>query len=84
MLHGRIALAWRTRVNYIELAAMFGQIFQRVGPMKLEGIMRLRLDINADNFESGAMVADPSSASAAKEIKKAFRAHSDIMLIRYA
>jgi hypothetical protein len=47
---------------------------ERVGPDEREGVVRLRLDIDADNLEAGAMQPHAGAARLAEEIKRE-RAH---------
>lgn len=56
-------------MNYIELPPMFFEKRERVSLMKLERVARLRFTIHAHNIKPCHVVAHPSAARAAKEIK---------------
>jgi len=65
-----VRLTGRARVDCVELAAVRGEVFERVALNEGERIPRLRPDVHAHNLEAGAGVAHCRTASAAIQIQQ--------------
>lgn len=68
----RVRLAWWAGPNEVKAIEWEGQ---RIALVKLEGIVGLRLNIDADNLKARPMQAHASPASAAEQIKCAQLPH---------
>src|SRR5205823_4469292 len=67
--HRRVRLAWRTSMNGVERR----EIHRRVQSIALDEpkrIARLRLDVDANHVETGAVITDRATASAAEQVQK--------------
>jgi hypothetical protein len=56
-------------VNHIKLPPVLRNIFQRIGLVELEGIVRLRQVIHADNRESCTVIAHRCPACPTEQVK---------------
>jgi hypothetical protein len=59
-------MAWRGGVDRVERPAVVLHELDGVGAVELERIPRLRCQIDADDVEPGAVVADGAAAGAAE------------------
>lgn len=64
-----VLVARRTRVNRVKLIGVRGEILKRIAQNKLEGITRLRRDINSDDGEPGAVISHCCAAPTAEKVK---------------
>jgi len=65
-----ITLAWGRGVKCSKSPVIIAEIVEGIGLNEFEWVSRLRLDVHADNIEAGAMIADCTAASAAKEVQQ--------------
>src|SRR5947207_2344748 len=82
LAHRRVALARRARMDRIEVAGVkirarhVFQDLERIAPHERERVVRLRLDVHADNLEACAVVAHRRAAGAAEEVEEPWLAHA--------
>jgi hypothetical protein len=55
--------------------AVLGEVGERVGLVELEGVVRLRVDVDADDLEPGSVVADGRAAGAGVQIEDPHKVH---------
>jgi hypothetical protein len=60
---------------------MLGDELKRVAAVELKRIARLRVDINSDDIEPGAVISHRRSTLAAKEIKQSRPSHAAPSLV---
>lgn len=67
-IHSAVPLAWGRRMDGVELCAVPGAKFKRIGQMELEWVVRLRAIVHAHNLEAGAGGAAVGPARAGEQV----------------
>ena len=65
----RVVLTGWRGVYRVEFVPMFSQVFERVGLVKLERVVRLWVDIDTNNVETGSVVTHSGATGTTEQIE---------------